>query len=300
MKNTLLRQFGLCPSKLITVLALVVCLAGQSSAFAQGYYSNSGTVPLKSQLPKEFEEATLNEKLGDTIPLDLNFVNASGKTVPLRDYFADGKPVILNLAYYECPMLCGLLLQGLSTGVKDFNWAPGDQYRIITLSFDHNETPALAAAKKDSTLSVLERDDIAGDGWVFLTGNEENIHKLTDAVGFNFRWIESEKQFAHPAAITFLSPEGKITRYLAGYNYEPFQLKSALMESSNGSVGSALDYLVNVCFQYNNHAGKYTLAVTWIMRTAGYVTMLIVAAVIGILLLREFHKRRQEQPSGDA
>ena len=262
----------------------------------QGYF-REGELPLKETTPSVFDEVTLDEKLGNQIPLDLEFTDQNGNLVRLADYYQDGKPVIINLGYYECPMLCGVVMQGLTDSAKGLNWLPGKEYRIITISFDHNETSQLARDKRDATLSFFgdRGSEIPEDGWVFLTGGEENIHKLTEATGFGFKWDDASNQFAHPAAIIITSPEGKITQYMIGIVFPPAQMKFALMDAANNQVGSFLDQIVMMCFQYDHTAGQYTLAVKRLMKFAGWITVLLLACVISILLYREYKHKQVKQ-----
>ncbi|QQE13123.1 SCO family protein [Planctomycetota bacterium] len=282
--------------KAVILLSFLSVMLSGTMLSAQGYY-RQGELPRKEASPEIFDEVTLEEKLGDEVPMDLEFTDQNGNKVKLADFYKDGKPVVLNLGYYECPMLCGVVMQGLTDSVKELNWKPGDEYRILTVSFDHTETPQLARDKRDTILGTLGggKDRMPEDGWVFLTGDEENVNKLTQATGFGFKWDEASKQFAHPAAIVITSPEGKITKYMAGIVYPPTQMKLALMDASKSKVGSFLDQIVMMCFQYDHTSGQYTLAVTRLMKFAGWVTVLILGSVIGLLLLRERKKRKGEQ-----
>ncbi|QDU35049.1 hypothetical protein KS4_31260 [Poriferisphaera corsica] len=282
----------------IYLLSGLVLLASTNSVFAQGYYRQD-ELPLMETKPAIFDEVKLDEKLGNKIPLDLQFTDQNGKTVTLADYYKDGKPVIINLGYYDCPMLCGVVLQGLTDGVKKLNWNPGDEYRILTVSFDYAETSQLASDKRDTIFATMGgAKQVKGNGWDFLTGSRDSIEKLTKATGFGFKWDEASKQFAHPAAIVITSPDGTITKYLAGIVYPPSQMKFALMEAADNKVGSFLDQVVMMCFQYDHVAGQYTLAVTRLMRFAGWVTVVLLGSIISLLLIREFKRRRLEQSNG--
>ena len=282
--------------KLVTIsVAFILLLISAQTIWGQGYF-RQGELPIPEAKPAVLDEVKLTEKLGDKIPLNLTFTDETGKEVKLADYYNDGKPVVINLGYYNCPMLCGLVTQGLTQAAKQLNWKPGDEYRILTISFDHTETPQLASDNKDSVMVELGKP-LGPMDWAFLTGTEDNIRKLTEATGFGFKWDERTQQYAHPAAIVITSPDGTITKYMAGIVFPSNQLKFALLEASNGQVGSILDQIVLMCFQYDHTAGKYTLAVTRLMRFAGWATVIILGSIIGILLIKENKKRTLDNSS---
>ena len=226
-------------------------------------------------LPKQLEGVGITEHPGARLPLDLEFTAEDGKPVLLSQYFAAGRPVILTLNYYRCPMLCGLLLNGLVDGLKELSWTPGREFEIVTVSIDPQESPKLAMLKKESYISDYGRAGAAA-GWHFLTGREANIRALADAVGFHYRWDEEQQQFAHPAGIFIATPDGRIARYLYGVLFEPKTLRLSLAEASNGRVGTTTDQFLLYCFHYDANAGRYVVAATNIMRLGGAATALIV------------------------
>lgn len=221
-----------------------------------------GLAPLKGQsneTPRQLEEVTVTEHLGETLPLDLRLTDHEGKSVRLGDYFGKGRPVLINLVYYECPMLCGLVLNGITKGMRELNYLPGREFDIVTVSIDPKEDSELAAAKRETMLGELGREG-AEAGWYFHTAEEGEIARLAEALGFGYRWDEASEQWAHPAVIFFASPEGKITRYLYGIEYKPFELRLAVTESGEGKVGSAIDKILLFCFHYDGDSQAYRIA----------------------------------------
>lgn len=212
-----------------------------------------------NELPRQLEGVTVEEHLGEMLPLDVRLKDHEGKDVTLGDYFGKGRPVMLNLVYYECPMLCGLVLNGITKGMLNLDYLPGREFDIVTVSIDPKEDTELAAAKRQTMLDMLGKEG-AGDGWFFHTAEEGEIARLADALGFGFEWDERGKQWAHPAVIFFASPEGKITRYLYGIEYKPFELKMAVLESGEGKVGATLEKFLLFCFHYDSDSQGYKVA----------------------------------------
>lgn len=262
-------------------------LVGGLLAPGPSYAQRSGEVP-----PAKRAGAELNEQLGTTIPLDLTFRNEEGEPVELAQFFDGERPVVLNLAYHSCPMLCGIMLEGMTQVLKEMSWAPGDQFELLTVSFNHHEGPELAREKKAQYLKALGKPKAAG-GWHFLTGEKAAIEQLTGAVGFQFQWIEEEQQYAHPAALIFLSGEGKVTRYLYGMrppDLNPSDTRKALVEASDGKVGSVVDRAIAYCFQYDPSSNSYVADAFNIMRLGGLLTMVILGATLFVFWRRERSK----------
>lgn len=237
-------------------------------------------------LPRALEDVGVEERLNEQVPLDLSFVDETGKAVRLGDYFQRGKPVLLNLGYFECPMLCGLIWQGLTESLSQLKWTPGGEFDIVTVSFDPTEGAKLAQLKKKNLVKALGRPG-ADAGWHVLTGDEASIRRLTEAVGFRYRWVESQQQFAHPAVLIVLTPEGKVSRYVNGINPDPGTVRLALLEASDGKIGGPIDWFVHQCFVYDPASGSYTLAAINLMRLGGAVTLVVLVLVIGGMLLKE-------------
>ncbi len=266
--------------------ALVACLAACMAAV--GLPPGIAAAQRAEPLPHELEGVGVTERLDAQVPLELRFRDETGAEVPLGAYFRDGKPVILNLGYYGCPMLCGLVLNGLTDGLKQLSWTPGRQFRVVTLSIDHTESPALAKLKKQNYIKELNRPEAAA-GWPYLTGREEDILALTETVGFGFRWNEARKEYAHAAVLLVLTPDGRVSRYLYGIQFDAQTLRLALVEAAAGKIGSPLDQVLLFCFQYDAHEGRFVLAAVKLMRAAGLTT----AAVLGIILFALWRREKR-------
>jgi protein SCO1/2 len=241
-------------------------------------------------LPDQLEGVEITENLNGQVDLDLEFIDEAGDKVALKQFFHDERPVILTLVYYRCPMLCGLVLNGLVDTLKDLDWTPGQQFEIVTVSINPLETPKLATLKKQNTLKGYERPG-AGSGWHFLTGKQEDIDKLAGEVGFGYRYVEETGEYAHPAAIFILTPDGRISRYLSGIQNEPRTMRLALVEASDGGIGSALDQFILSCFHYDADAGRYAPAAMKIMRLGGGATVVILGIALLAFWLRESRRR---------
>ena len=226
-------------------------------------------------LPQALQEIGIEQKLGETLPLDTEFRDENGNAVKLGDYFGKKRPVILALVYYECPMLCNQVLNGLTGSLKGIAFDAGKDFDVVAVSFDAREhdKPGLAKNKK---ASYVERYGRPGSdaGWHFLTGTQESIDKLTQAAGFKYKWDEASSQFAHGSAIMITTPEGKLSRYLYGIDYSPKDLKFAMMDSAESKIGNPAEQLYLYCFHYDPSTGKYGLAVMKVMRLGGVLTLL--------------------------
>jgi len=287
------------------IYALMLCAALFSSpaAFAQSQFFN----PARSQAPGDYQNPAsidpseldgvgIDQKLDSRIDLDLEFVDASGETVVLRELFR-GKPVVLSLVYYECPMLCTLELNGLLKAMRAMDLSAGEDYDVISLSFDPREGTELAARKKDEYLKqythagFYDRERLE-DGWRFLTGTEENIQALAAAVGFGYRYDEEKDLYRHGSGIITLTPQGKVSRYQFGVEYSPRDLRFALMDAAGGKIGSPIDAVMLYCFHYDPVSGKYGFVVMNALRLAGAATLLLLFGFIGFSLWRD----RQSKP----
>jgi protein SCO1/2 len=234
-------------------------------------------------LPPALQKVSLEQRLNEQVPLDLVFRDESGREVKLADYFQKGRPVILSLVFYECPMLCNQVLNGLVSSVKTLSFNAGQEFEILTVSFDAREGSELARAKKESYMVRYQRPGTE-NGWHFLTGSQASIDALTKAVGFNYFYDEQTKQFAHASGIIVLTPEGKIARYFYGIDYAPRDLRFGLIEASENKIGSPVDKLLLYCYHYDPATGKYGAVVMNIMRIGGILTLIAIASLI--LLLR--------------
>lgn len=230
--------------------------------------------------------------LGDTIPLNTEFLNESGQRVQLTDYFDGKTPVIINFVYHNCPMLCSVVLESLTETLKLIPWVPGQEFKVLTISFSAVETPEMASQTKERILLKLGKPD-ARDGWHFLTGSEESISALTESVGFKFKWVESTQEFAHPSALIFVSGDGLITRYLNGINYPSADVRRAIMEASEGTVGSPLEQVLLYCYRYDPNSNSYVLHATNLMKIGGLFTLIMIGFGLFVFWRRERQKQTE-------
>lgn len=255
------------------------------------------------------ERARVDEMLGSQIPLDLQFTDSTGRVVTLDDYFNQGRPVIIQMAYYRCPKLCGEISHGMVRSMTGLvgDLEVGEQFTVLTVSFDSRETPQLAAGNKRAAVEVLGRRTEPANvenGWHFLTGTDLSIQKLTDAMGYRFGWIPEIQQYSHPAVIVLLTPDGRVSRYLYGVNFDHQTLRLSLINASEGTITPSLrDAFILACFDFDPTRGRYTATAFTIMRIAGAVMVLVVASVISFLVVaeRKGRLRRWNQiPGADA
>jgi protein SCO1/2 len=228
------------------------------------------------------------EKLGETIPLDEEFYDESGHLVPLRNFV--NKPTIFTFVYYRCPGICSPLLTELSRIVEKVDLELGKDYQILTISFDHRETPEIAAEKRENYLSSIDKP-VDQNGWRFFTGDSVAIHNITDRAGFHF--ARSGNDFVHAGALIVVSPEGKITRYINGIQYLPFDVKMAVIEASDGKVGPTIAKVLAFCYSYDPEGRTYTFNV---VRVAGVV----VVGFVGLFVLVFIVKPKRKQKEGQA
>lgn len=236
-------------------------------------------------LPAALEGVGIEDRPGAQVPLELEFSGEDGRPVRLGEIVRGQRPVILTLVYYRCPMLCGVLLNGLLDGLKELPWTAGREFDIVTVSIDPLETPTLARFKKQNTMAEYGRPE-AATGWRFLTGRPEAIARLAAAVGFSYRWDEETKQYVHAAGIFVLTPRGRVARTLYGVMFEPRTLRLALAEAGEGKVGGASERLFLACFHYDADAGRYVVAAANVMRLGGFATVVVVGTWLGSLWLR--------------
>jgi protein SCO1/2 len=261
------------------LLAAALALSAQVSAAQEGR-------------PPALREVGFDQHLGETLPLDLAFRDETGRAVRLGDYFGK-RPVVLSLVYYECPMLCTLTLNGLVSALGVLPWTPGQEFELVTVSFDPRETPAQATAKKKAYLGRYHKPEAAA-GWHFLTGDEAALRALTKAVGFRYAWDGASQQFAHPAGLVVATPDGRLARYLFGVEYAPKDLRLALLEASEGKVGSPVDQLLLFCYQYDPATGRYGAALMRVLRAGGVLTLLALGGFFVISLRQERAQARRE------
>lgn len=248
-------------------------------------------VPVRSasqtNLPPLLREVGIDQKLNNQIPLDLMFRDEAGNDVRLGQYFGH-KPVILVLAYYDCPMLCTIVLNGVLHSVKELKYNIGQEYEVVTVSFDPTEKPSLAAAKKAIYVGLYGRPN-ASAGWHFLTGDEPSIRELTQAVGFRYNYDPQTKQYFHATGIMVLTPDGHLARYFYGIQYPSGNLRLALVEASQGRIGSPVDQVLLYCSQYDPATGKYSVIVSHVLKLAALATVLSLG---GLVLAMSLSRKR--------
>jgi protein SCO1/2 len=244
----------------------------------------------KENLPAPLRRVGIDQRLNNQVPLDLVFTDENGQAVRLGQYFGQ-KPVILSLVYYDCPMLCTQVLNGLTGSLKALKFDVGREFEVVTVSFDPRERPELARQKKDGYMARYGREG-AGAGWHFLTGSEASITALTEAVGFRFAWDEETKQFAHASGIMILTPEGKVSRYFYGIEYAPKDVRLGLVEASNNKIGTPVDQILLYCFHYDPQTGKYGFVIMNAIRILGFATFFGLALLIFVLKRREAGRQR--------
>ncbi|MBI5508302.1 MAG: SCO family protein [Deltaproteobacteria bacterium] len=274
-------RWRLCAARSLPLsVLLVVAAAGARPAVAQ-----SADTP-----PPGLEGVDIIQRLGSQVPLELPFKDEAGREVRLQDYVRD-KPVILTLVYYECPMLCTLVLNGALRSLRALSFDVGREFEVLTVSFDPEETPALARAKKDKYLHEYGRAG-AESGWHFLTGPEPSIRALTDSVGFRYRYDPAIDQYAHATAIMVLSPSGKVSHYFYGVEYPVRDLRLALVEAADEKIGDVVDKVLLYCFHYDPQAGRYGLVVMTVIRVLGTATAVLLALYVLLMIARDRRRRR--------
>lgn len=243
----------------------------------------------RDSLPAPLRRVGIDQRLNNQVPLDLVFSDENGQEVRLGQYFGR-KPVVLSLVYYDCPMLCTQVLNGLTGSLKALKFDVGRDFEVVTVSFDPREKSDLARQKKEAYMARYGREG-ASAGWHFLTGNEASIIALTEAVGFHFAWDEETRQFAHASGIIILTPEGRVSRYFYGIEYAPRDMQLGLVEASNNKIGSPVDQILLYCFHYDPQTGKYGFAIMNAIRVTGFATFFGLALLIFIMKRREAGRR---------
>lgn len=261
-------------------------LLSAAAALAQPLEPAPAGIVRADEKPVALRDIGIDQRLDAAVPLDLPFRDEVGRAVRLSDYFGK-RPVILALVYYNCPMLCTQVLNGIVSALRVMSLDAGRDFDVVAVSFDAREKPADAAAKKNAYLTRYQRPG-SDAGWHFLTGDREPIATLARAVGFRFRYDAEHDQFAHASAIFVLTPGGRLSRYFYGIEYAPRDLRLALVESSAGRIGNPADQVLLYCFHYDPATGKYGAAVVHIVRLAGLATVL----VLGVSILWMSRRRR--------
>jgi protein SCO1/2 len=271
--------------RLAILTLLLVSTTAPLAAQAVPGQADGTSGPAANAIPAQLKGITIQQKLNTQIPLDLHFRDETGRDVTLRQYFSD-RPVILNLVYFRCGMLCPQVVEGLARSLKQLTFAAGKEYAVLTVSFDPGDTPAVAAEKKAMALKQLGHVD-AANGWHFLTGDEASIKALTEAVGFEYRWDPPTQQFFHAAGIMVLTPEGRLSRYFYGIDFNSVDLRLGLVEASHNHIGSVVDAVLLFCCRFDAASGKYDWMVGRLLSLAGALTILIIGAFLVILARSE-------------
>ena len=273
-----------------TTLAAALAFAPAAGAWAAPTPDGVAPAGANQVLAPAMHGIDVDEHPGLDLDRGLRFRDHTGKDVTLGDFLDGKRPVLLTMNYYRCPVLCNVQLNELTESLRQFDWTPGDEhFRIVTVSIDPRETPELAAQKRASHLEALGRGDDVD--WAFLTGDALNVRLLAAQIGMSYTYDPEQDQYAHPAVITFLSPEGKVARYVYGLSYATNDLKFGLMEASEGRVGSTLDHIILSCFHYDASLGRYGPFAFGLMRIAGFLTVLL----IGTALLLFWRRERRAQ-----
>jgi protein SCO1/2 len=249
----------------------------------------AAAVPAAGDRPAALREVAFDQRIGERLPLDVVLRDETGASVRLGDYFGS-RPVILVPAYYECPMLCTVVLNGVTATLRSLSFDVGKEFTVVTFSFNPRETSALAARKKAGYVGRYGRPG-ADAGWHFLTGDEDQIRRLTDAMGFRYTWDAAQQQYAHASGLVVATPDGRLSRYLYGVEFPARDLRLALVEASAGRLGTSVDALLLFCFHYDATTGRYGAAAMNAVRAGGVVTLLALGIGIAVLRRREGRSR---------
>ena len=284
-------------------LFIVVCFSQATAQMGEKYGSSPlyGPRPelgsTDNGLPAALNNVGIDQKLNEQIPLDLTFRDETGREIQLGEYFNHGRPVIISLVYYECPMLCNQVLNGLTGSLRTLSFDIGKEFDVVTVSFDARETPQLAAEKKASYIARYGRPG-AEQSWHFLTGDQKSIDALTKAVGFRYAYDSATKQFAHASGIMLATPEGKLARYFYGIEYSPKDLRLSIVEASANKIGSPVDQLLLYCYHYDPTSGKDGLAIMNVVRLGGVLTVIGIVALLMLLRRRNIAVAREALKAG--
>jgi protein SCO1/2 len=273
------------------MIRLAAVLFATTLAVADAALAATRSMPIEQKNepppPAVLKRTGFDQNLGTQLPLDVLVRDEQGRQKPLGSYFR-GRPVVFSLVYYNCPMLCNLVLNGIVDVLKQIAFVPGRDYEIVTLSFDHNETHVLASQKKENYIKEFAKEG-AEQGWHFLTADESAVQAVTAAAGFKFAWDEKANEFAHGSGIMIATPEGKLSHYFYGVMYSPRDVRLALVEASEGRIGSPVDQLMLLCYHYSPIMGGYSAAVMNIVRAGCFLTI----AAMGVFLAYAWGRERR-------
>lgn len=261
---------------MLAALAATVFAGGYDSQVGGPKIGDATTLP-PGFVPREAEGVGVDEHLSRNVDLSLTFTNEDGAPVPLSGFFHQGRPVILDLVYYQCPMLCNLLLNGQTETMKQIPWTPGKEYEVVTISINPKETPEMARQKKATYINDLGKP---AAGWHFLTDYNGHAKTLAEEIGYHYRYDRRQDQYAHPAAVMVLTPDGKIARYLYGIRFRALDLRFALAEASEGRITLTVEKILLLCYHYDPQANRYVLFASNFMKAGGALTVCILAFFI--------------------
>jgi protein SCO1/2 len=280
-----------CFARMVLIVMVTV-----TAAFAQSVPRAPDRI---DPVPEPMRDATITEKLDNQLPLDLTFTDDQGREVRLGDYFQGKRPVVLALVYYTCPGLCTPVLNATVEALKEINYTPGEEYELVVISFDPNDTATLAAQKKGGYVAEFGRPG-AAEGFHFLVGSPQAIRTITDAVGFGYKLDLDSGEYAHDAAITIITPDGRVARYIYGVLYDPRTVRLSLVEASQGKVGSTVDRVFLTCFAFDPDSNSYAATALGLVRWFGGGTMVMLAVAVGIFVYLGARRRARQAEAGDA
>ena len=270
----------------VRVLAAACLLLWASVAFADG------SLVEPAQMPGPLQQVHIEQQLGADLPLDTRFVDQDGRDVALGDYFGD-RPVILAFVYYECPMLCSLILNGMASSLDIVKLNPGEDFEIVAISIDPGETPAMALESRRLTLARYGEDDPSG--WNFLVGDEETVSRVAAVAGFGYEYLPETDEYAHASGIMVATPEGRLSQYFYGVEYPPKDVRLALVEASSNRIGNVVDQILLYCYRYDPEIGQYTAVTMRILRLAAVVFIVALALFLWFNLRRDARLAREAQ-----
>jgi protein SCO1/2 len=280
------------------ITALAAALVAADAAWSQVTVGPGSLSAPTTEPAQELEGVDIIDRLDAQVPLDAAFRDERGNAVTFGQVLPKDRPAILQIGYLRCPMLCSLVMNALVRGIQGVDWTVGDQYDVISLSVNPNEGPDLADAKKAGYVAEYGRPSSA-KGWHFLTGSEAEIRKVTEAVGFQYRQQENG-EYSHAAAVFVLTPQGRLSRVLYGVKYEPANVRMALLEASEGKIGTTLDRIILWCHIYDAQAGGYVVLAMRVMQLGGALTLAVLAGGLGWFWWREAQSRRLAPPAAEA
>jgi protein SCO1/2 len=277
----------------VAALAACLLLGSAADARAQAWKDTEAPPVAPNTTPAALHGVDITEHLGGALPRDAAFRDTEGKAVKLGDFFDGKRPTVFVFAYHTCPMLCSLVLDATVRSLNDVQWTVGDEFDVVSVSIDPHDTPESAAKKRSQVVASYPRARGNTRGWHFLTGEESEIRMATDAIGFQYNYDARQKQYAHPAAIYLLSPEGHIGRYLYGIQFEPKDMRLGLLEASEGRSVTTTERILLYCYHYDPQGKHYSLVAMNVMRIGGGITLVLFGSFLAIMWARERRRRHR-------